>query len=53
MSLVRVGFPLHDRFGAQRLLTLGYRGTQNLFDLIVNAVLARRQDDSVTGYSYL
>ncbi|KAF0094519.1 MAG: nitrogenase molybdenum-iron protein NifN [Puniceicoccaceae bacterium 5H] len=53
VPLVRVGFPLHDRFGAQRLLTLGYRGTQNLFDLIVNAVLARRQDDSVTGYSYL
>ncbi len=30
--LIRVGFPIHDRFGGQRILHLGYRGAQNLLD---------------------
>ena len=51
--LVRVGFPIHDRFGAQRLAHLGYGGTQQLFDRVVNALLEKKQADSVTGYSYL
>jgi len=51
--LLRVGFPLHDRFGAQRQLTVGYAGTQALFDQLVNLVLEAKQDASVTGYSYL
>ncbi|MFH1061167.1 MAG: nitrogenase component 1 [Pseudomonadota bacterium] len=51
--LVRVGFPIHDRFGASRLLSLGYRGAQQLFDRTVNAVLAHRQDVSPVGYGYL
>jgi nitrogenase molybdenum-iron protein NifN len=51
--LVRVGFPIHDRFGAQRLLSLGYRGAQQLYDRIVNAVLQARQDASPVGYGYL
>jgi nitrogenase molybdenum-iron protein NifN len=53
VPLVRVGFPIHDRFGAQRLLHYGYRGTQELFDRIVNALLDKKQDDSDMGYSYL
>ena len=35
VPLLRVGFPIHDRFGGQRLLHLGYRGTQELYDRIV------------------
>lgn len=53
IPLLRVGFPIHDRFGAQRQLSLGYAGTQALFDRLVNTVLENRQDTSVTGYSYL
>jgi nitrogenase molybdenum-iron protein NifN len=51
--LIRVGFPIHDRFGGQRILHLGYRGAQNLLDLIVNAVLTKKQEDSPVGYGYL
>ncbi|MFI3272424.1 MAG: nitrogenase component 1 [Pseudomonadota bacterium] len=53
VPLVRVGFPIHDRFGGQRLRTLGYGGAQNLYDRIVNAVLTKKQADSVVGYGYL
>ncbi|MDI6853269.1 MAG: nitrogenase component 1 [Deltaproteobacteria bacterium] len=51
--LIRVGFPIHDRFGGQRLLHLGYRGAQQLFDRLVNAVLEKKQQDSAVGYGYL
>jgi nitrogenase molybdenum-iron protein NifN len=50
---VRVGFPVHDRFGASRLMHVGYRGAQQLFDRIVNAMLAAKQDSNDIGYSYL
>lgn len=53
IPLVRVGFPVHDRIGAGRILHLGYRGTQRLFDEIVNTLLEHRQDESETGYAYL
>jgi nitrogenase molybdenum-iron protein NifN len=53
IPLIRVGFPIHDRIGAQRLHLLGYRGAQELFDRIVNALLERKQEDSHVGYSYL
>ncbi len=53
IPLLRSGFPIHDRFGAQRELTLGYRGTQALFDRIVNALLEHRQESNPIGYSYL
>ncbi len=52
-SLIRVGFPIHDRFGGQRILHLGYRGAQGLLDLIVNAVIAGTQETSEVGYSYI
>ena len=53
IPLVRVGFPVHDRFGGPRILHLGYRGTQQLFDRIVNALIAHRQASSPVGYSYM
>jgi nitrogenase molybdenum-iron protein NifN len=53
VPLLRVGFPIHDRFGAQRVLHVGYRGTQALFDGIVNAVLENNQESSPVGYGYL
>jgi nitrogenase molybdenum-iron protein NifN len=53
VPLVRVGFPIHDRFGGQRILHVGYRGTQALFDRLVNAVIAQKQSGSDIGYGYI
>ena len=52
VPLVRLGFPIHDRFGGQRLLHLGYRGAQQMYDRIVNALLERQQESSPVGFSY-
>ncbi len=53
LPLVRVGFPIHDRIGGQRILHLGYHGAQALFDLIANTLIEKKQDDSPVGYSYM
>ena len=53
VPLIRVGFPIHDRIGGQRVLHLGYRGAQELYDGIVNSLLEAKQDYSTIGYSYL
>jgi nitrogenase molybdenum-iron protein NifN len=53
VPLVRVGFPIHDRFGGQRILHLGYQGAQRLFDLIINTLLEVKQESNSIGYSYL
>ncbi|MCL7489151.1 MAG: nitrogenase [Desulfobulbaceae bacterium] len=53
IPLIRVGFPIHDRVGGQRILHLGYHGAQQLFDTITNALIAKKQDDSEVGYSYM
>ncbi|MBN1117275.1 MAG: nitrogenase [Bacteroidales bacterium] len=53
IPLVRVGFPVHDRFGAQRIHHLSYRGTQELFDRIANALMEYKQENSAVGYKYL
>jgi nitrogenase molybdenum-iron protein NifN len=53
LPLVRVGFPIHDRVGGQRLLHLGYRGTQQLFDRIVNEIIRQIQEESPLGWSYI
>ncbi|MEW6089031.1 MAG: nitrogenase component 1 [bacterium] len=37
IPLVRRGFPIHDRFGAGRSLTIGYEGTLALLDDVSNA----------------
>lgn len=53
IPLVRAGFPIHDRIGGQRILHVGYEGTQQLFDRIVNAFLEAKQTGSAIGYSYM
>ncbi len=53
IPLVRVGFPIHDRFGSQRVLHLGYRGALNLYDMVVNALIEKKQEDSPIGYGYI
>lgn len=53
VPLVRVGFPVHDRTYGPRLMHLGYRGTLDLFDRVVNALLAKRQDESPVEYFYM
>jgi nitrogenase molybdenum-iron protein NifN len=53
IPLVRVGFPIHDRMGGQRILHLGYRGAQQLFDGICNALIEFKQNNSPVGYKYM
>jgi nitrogenase molybdenum-iron protein NifN len=53
IPLVRVGFPIHDRMGGQRVLHLGYRGAQQLFDVICNALIEYKQNNSPVGYKYM
>jgi nitrogenase molybdenum-iron protein NifN len=53
IPLVRCGFPIHDRLGGQRVLHIGYRGAQQLFDQIVNTLLEKKQNESSVGYSYM
>lgn len=53
IPLIRVGFPIHDRFGGQRILHLGYKGALNLFDMVVNAIIEKKQTDSPVGYGYI
>ncbi len=51
--LIRVGFPIHDRMGGARILHIGYKGTQQLFDTISNIIIASKQDASSVGYTYM
>jgi len=53
VPIVRVGFPIHDRIGGQRVLHIGYRGAQRLFDQIVNIIMDQKQTNSEVGYAYL
>ncbi|MEN8143120.1 MAG: nitrogenase component 1 [Thermodesulfobacteriota bacterium] len=53
IPLIRVGFPIHDRVGGQRILHIGYEGAQQLFDQIANAMIQVKQDSSPVGYSYM
>lgn len=53
IPLVRIGFPIHDRIGGPRLLHLGYRGAQQLFDTVVNTIIDRKQSASPVGYTYM
>jgi nitrogenase molybdenum-iron protein NifN len=39
IPLIRVGFPIHDRVGAQRILMMGYRGAMSMIDRITNTIL--------------
>ncbi|NOX96643.1 MAG: nitrogenase [Nitrospirae bacterium] len=40
LPLLRRGFPIHDRFGAGRVLTVGYEGTLSLIDDTANMFAA-------------
>ncbi|NLI91167.1 MAG: nitrogenase [Peptococcaceae bacterium] len=42
ISLVRYGFPVHDRVGGQRLLSVGYQGTLIFLDRITNTLLENK-----------
>lgn len=53
VPIIRVGFPIHDRIGGQRVLHIGYRGAQQLFDQIVNTIMDQKQTNSEVGYAYL
>jgi nitrogenase molybdenum-iron protein NifN len=53
IPLVRVGFPIHDRFGAARVSHIAYAGAQQLFDRIVNTLIAARQKDANEQWSYV
>ncbi len=50
--LVRVGFPVHDRVDGSRLLHLGYRGAQQLYDRIANTLIEAKQERNAVGYTY-
>jgi len=51
--LIRIGFPIHDRLGGARIIHVGYRGAQQLFDTISNTIIASKQDASPVGYTYM
>ena len=53
IPLVRCNFPIHDRIGGQRILSLGYRGTLNLFDQICNTLMQEKQEKAGKGWSYV
>ncbi len=53
IPLIRVGFPIHDRIGGQRILHLGYAGAQQLFDTVANGLIEKKQSDSPVGYFYM
>lgn len=42
IPLVRTGFPIHDRVGGQRLLSVGYVGTTMFLDRITNTLLENK-----------
>ncbi len=42
IPLVRTGFPIHDRVGGQRLLSVGYTGTTMFLDRITNTLLENK-----------
>jgi nitrogenase molybdenum-iron protein beta chain len=46
IPLVRVGFPVEDRFGYQRKSIVGYRGGTTLLDDIVNTYLINGKPDA-------
>jgi len=45
IPLVRMGFPIHDRVGGQRLLSVGYTGTAMFLDRITNTLLENKYRD--------
>ncbi|HHW44677.1 MAG TPA: nitrogenase, partial [Desulfotomaculum sp.] len=48
VPLVRVGFPIYDRFGYQKRPIVGYRGGEILLAEIVNSILGHQYPDDRT-----
>lgn len=53
IPLMRSGFPVHDRVDGPRMLSVGYRGAQVLFDNICNVLMEHYQDESPVSFSYM
>lgn len=53
IPMVRIGFPIHDRIGGNRIQHIGYQGAQALFDRIANTIIEKRQTVSDVGYTYM
>jgi nitrogenase molybdenum-iron protein alpha/beta subunit/MoaA/NifB/PqqE/SkfB family radical SAM enzyme len=43
IPLVRASFPIHDRVGGQRIMSIGYEGSLSLGDEIANVILGRKE----------
>ena len=43
IPLVRAAFPIHDRVGGQRFLSIGYEGSLNLSDELTNVILEKKE----------
>lgn len=43
IPLIRMAFPIHDRIGGQRILSIGYEGSLNLSDQITNKMLEKTE----------
>lgn len=44
IPLIRLAFPIHDRVGGQRILSIGYEGSLNVSDSVTNMILERKHD---------
>ena len=44
LKIVRIGFPVHDRVGAQRKVITGYNGSSALLDDIANTILEQTEN---------
>ncbi len=53
IPVLNLGFPIHDRFGAARLRTVGYDGALHILDRVANALLEHRQEQAGRDWSYL
>jgi MoaA/NifB/PqqE/SkfB family radical SAM enzyme len=42
IPLVRASFPIQDRMGGQRIVSIGYEGSMNLSDKITNVILSNK-----------
>lgn len=51
VELLRIGFPMHDRVGGQRQVTIGYEGSLQVMDAIANEML-RAKETTFRGEMY-
>lgn len=43
IPLIRASFPIHDRIGGQRMLSIGYEGSLRFSDLVTNMILEKKE----------